>query len=164
MTVFVTVLVVAAFLCALVAGLLFAFAVVVMPGIGGLSDGEFIRAFQAIDRVVQNNQPLFLAVWVGSAVAILAAAVLGVWHLSGFARWLVIGAAVIYVMGVQLPTITVNVPLNDTLQRLDVPTMDEPARQQARFNFEPRWNQWNVVRTVCAGLTSALLIIVILKV
>jgi uncharacterized membrane protein len=164
MTAFMTILVVATFLSALVAGLLFVFAVVVMPGIGSLSDRDFIRAFQVIDRVVQNNQPLFLLVWVGSAVAVLVAAVLGVWHLGGIDRWLVIGAAVIYVIGVQAPTITINVPLNDTLQRLDVSTMSEPARQQARLNFEPRWNQWNVVRTVCASLTSALLMIVILKV
>ena len=71
------VLVVATFLCALVAGLLFAFAVVVMPGIGRLDDGGFIRAFQAIDRVIQNNQPLFMSVWVGSVLALISATVLG---------------------------------------------------------------------------------------
>ena len=55
----------ATFLCSLVAGFLFAFALVVMPGIRSLNDREFIRAFQVIDRVIQNNQPIFMLVWVG---------------------------------------------------------------------------------------------------
>jgi uncharacterized membrane protein len=37
----------------LVAGFLFAFAAVIMPGIRSLGDRAFIRAFQVIDRVIQ---------------------------------------------------------------------------------------------------------------
>ena len=51
------VLILATLLCSLVAGFLFAFATVVMPGIKTLNDREFIRAFQVIDGVIQNNQP-----------------------------------------------------------------------------------------------------------
>jgi hypothetical protein len=69
-------LILATFLCSLVAGLLFAFAVVVMPGIGSLRDRDYIRAFQVIDRVIQNNQPLFMLVWVGSVLALVASVVL----------------------------------------------------------------------------------------
>ena len=65
----------ATFLCSLVAGFLFAFAAVVMPGIRSLDDGGFIRAFQVMDRIIQNNQPLFVLVWVGSVLALVAAAV-----------------------------------------------------------------------------------------
>src|SRR6187551_2026856 len=93
LTMFHAVLVVATFLCALVAGLLFAFAVVVMPGLRRLDDGGFIRAFQAIDRVIQNKQPLFMSVWVGSVLALVAAAGLGVSVLSGADRLLIIAAA-----------------------------------------------------------------------
>jgi uncharacterized membrane protein len=82
-TTFRAVLMFATFLCSLVAGFLFAFAVVVMPGIRSLDDSGFIRAFQVIDRVIQNNQPLFVLVWVGSVFALIAAAVLGMWTLSG---------------------------------------------------------------------------------
>ena len=99
------VLVVATFLCALVAGLLFAFAVVVMPGIRSLDDRGFIRAFQAIDRVIQNNQPLFMSVWVGSVLALISAAVLGVSALSGADRLLIIVAALLYLLCVQFPTV-----------------------------------------------------------
>ena len=71
MGIFQIALLVATFLCSLVAGLLFVFAVVVMPGIGNLNDREFIRAFQVMDRVIQNNQPLFMLVWLGSVVALV---------------------------------------------------------------------------------------------
>src|ERR687891_1319147 len=108
MTVFQAALISAAFLCSLVAGLLFAFAVVVMPGIRSLDDDGFIRAFQAIDRVIQRNQPLFIIVWVGSVLTLVAAAVLGLGSLSGFDRVLIIVAALVYVLCVQLPTIAIN--------------------------------------------------------
>jgi len=44
-----------------------------MPGISSLTDREFIRAFQAMDGIIQDNQPLFILVWVGSAVAVIVA-------------------------------------------------------------------------------------------
>jgi len=72
------VLILATLLCSLVAGFLFAFATVVMPGIKKLSDRDFIRAFQVIDGVIQNNQPVMVAVWMGSILAAIAAAGLGI--------------------------------------------------------------------------------------
>ena len=48
--------------CSLVAGLLFGFAVVVMPGIAKLADKEYLLAFKHMDGIIQNNQPLFVLV------------------------------------------------------------------------------------------------------
>lgn len=156
-------LLVASLLCSLVAGFVFAFAVVVMPGIASLGDGEFLRAFQGVDRVIQNNQPVFLLVWVGSVVALLASAALGLGQLDGTGRLLMIAAVLVYVLGVQLPTITVNVPLNNRVQALEVGAMDEAARAAARQEFESPWNRWNRIRTVLASLTSVLLFVVLLR-
>jgi len=164
MTLFQAVLLSAAFLCSLVAGLLFAFAAVVMPGIKRLDNGDFIRSFQVMDRVIQNNQPLFVVVWVGSVLALLTAAVLGLWELSGANRLLLAITALIYLIGVQLPTITINIPLNNALQKLDVGRMDDTTRKRARDGFEPRWNRWNVMRAVGASLTSVLLVLLLLRV
>lgn len=164
MTIFHAVLVLATFLCSLVAGLLFAFAVVVMPGIRSLDDGGFIRAFQAIDRVIQNNQPLFVFVWVGSVLALIAAAVLGTWALSGADRLLIIVAALLYLLCVQLPTVTINIPLNNEIQKLDPDSMNETTRKRAREAFEPRWNRWNAIRTACASLASIVLMFLLMSV
>ena len=163
MTLFQALLMTATFLCSLVAGFLFAFAVVIMPGIRSLDDGGFIRGFQVIDRVIQNNQPLFMFVWVGSALSLIAAAVFGFWALGGADRLLLTVAAFVYLLGVQLPTVTINIPLNNALQKLDPSTMSETMRKRARADFEVRWNRWNAIRTACASLTSILMLILLFR-
>lgn len=163
MGIFQLTLIAATLLCSLVAGFLFAFAAVVMPGIGNLGSGEFLRAFQVIDRVIQNNQPLFLLVWMGSVAALLASAVLGFGQLDGVGRLLLIGAVLVYLLGVQLPTVTINIPLNNTVQSLAIDGMDETAHEAARRDFESRWNRWNSIRTVLAILVSVLLIVLLIR-
>jgi len=156
-------LIVATFLCSLVAGFLFAFAVVVMPGIGNMGDGEFLRAFQVMDRVIQNNQPIFMLVWLGSVVALLTSAALGIGQLDGTGRVLILAAVLVYLLGVQLPTATINIPLNNAVQSLEIDAMDQSAREVARRDFESRWNSWNSIRTVLAALVSVLLITLLLR-
>jgi uncharacterized membrane protein len=163
MLLFQAALLLAAFLCSLVMGLLFAFAIVVMPGIRRLDDDGFIRSFQVIDKVIQNNQPLFVFVWVGSVLALVAAALMGIWQVSGTDRLLVIVAALIYVLGVQLPTVTINIPMNNELQRLDLGSIDEVARKHARSNFEARWNRWNAIRAACSTVTCIVLLFLLLR-
>lgn len=150
---------VAILLCGLVAGVLFAFAVVVMPGIARLGDHGLLRAFQVIDGVIQDNQPLFLAVWLGSVLAVLAVAVLAVASGDGAGRVAAIAAAVVWLGGVQAPTVLVNVPLNNALQAHDVARLDDDAAAAARAAFEPRWNRWNAVRTALAVVTVVLLLL-----
>jgi len=161
MEIFAIALILATFLCSLVAGFLFAFALVAMPGLGNLNNREFIRAFQVMDRVIQNNQPLFILVWAGSVVALVASIGLGVGRLDGAGWLLLVSAALVYLFGVQLPTRAVNIPLNNKLQTLDVDTTDEDSIQAARKVFEPRWNRWNSIRTILACLASLLLIILL---
>jgi uncharacterized membrane protein len=134
-----------------------------MPGLKRLNDWEFIRAFQVIDGVIQNNQPIFVAVWVGSIVALLASIALGWGQLNGNQHLLMILASLIYLLGVQLSTFTINVPLNNKLQTLNVDEMTETALKSARMDFEPRWNQWNLIRTFLAIVTSALLMILLFR-
>ncbi len=156
-------LVSATLLCSLVAGFVFAFACVAMPGLGTLGDREFLHGFQVIDRVIQNNQPLFVLVWAGSAVTLLLSAVLGLGRLAGPDRALLLAALAVYLVGVQLPTLAINVPLNNRLQTLDLAVMEEDSLAEARAAFEPRWNRWNLIRTLLATLTAALLIVLVLR-
>lgn len=154
-------LIITTFLCSLTAGFLFAFAVVAMPGIKNLNDKEFIRAFQVMDKVIQNNQPIFMLVWAGSVVVLIITAGLSFGKLEGLSALLMGGAVLCYLLGVQLPTATMNIPLNNTLQSHDVDTMTAEILEKARQEFEPRWNQWNMIRTGFASLTSLLLIILL---
>lgn len=164
MGLFETTLILAAFLCSLVAGFLFAFAIVIMPGINNLNDREFIRVFQVIDGIIQNNQPIFMLVWVGSVLALMASVALGIGQQDIAGRMLIILSALIYLFGVQLPTMVINVPLNNKLQSLDVEAMNETSRKVARDNFESRWNRWNKIRTALSSLASVLLIILVFRI
>ncbi|MBP7777382.1 MAG: DUF1772 domain-containing protein [Acidobacteria bacterium] len=157
------VLVLATFLCSLVAGFLFAFAVVVMPGIKPLGDREFLRAFQAMDRVIQKGQPLFGLVWLGSVVALVAGLALGAGQTSGLETVLLALAGGVYLLGVQLPTFIINIPLNNALQALDVDGADEATLRTTRERFEPRWNRWNTIRAAFSTMTSAMLIVLLLR-
>ncbi len=147
-------LILATFLTSLVAGFLLAFAIVVMPGIRALPDRQFIRAFQVMDRIIQNNHPLFVVVWAGSVVTTIVAALFGLWHLDDIARVALLLATFVYLVGVQLPTITINVPLNNRLQTFDTSAADTTMQKQARTEFESRWNRWNALRTLLATLVS----------
>lgn len=155
MTAFEVVLLLATLLCGMVAGLVLGFAVVVMPGIATLGDREFLRAFQVIDGVIQRGQALFGIVWLGSAAAALLALVLGFGQLPEWDRVVLALAALGYLLGVQLPTAAINIPLNNQIQELDVASLDDPACQRARMGFEARWNRWNSVRAAVATVVTA---------
>ncbi len=149
---------VAALLCGLVAGLVLGFALVVMPGIAALEDRDYLRAFQAIDGVIQRGQPVFGLVWLGSALAVVLAMALGGIQLAGPPRLGLWGTGAAYLLGVQLPTIVVNIPLNNALQTLDLGSAEESVCREARLMFEGRWNRWNVARTLVAtGVTAGLM-------
>lgn len=160
-TIFSNMLMLAAFLCALATGFIFIFAIVIMPGIGALNNRDFLKAFQVIDGVIQRGQPLFILVWVGSVGALLIATFLGFSQLEGIARILIVVAAVVYVLGMQFPTVAINVPLNNRVQTLDLDTLDETSAATERQNFEERWNRWNIIRTAFASVASILLLVVI---
>lgn len=156
-------LLVATLLCTLVAGFLFAFAVVVMPGLRALSAREYLRAFQVMDGVIQRNDPVFLAVWIGSVVALLVAAGIGFTQHDGLERWLLLAALGIYLLGVQLPTAAINVPLNNQLQALVLSEQDDDAQASLRAEFESRWVRSNAVRTLLACVVGVMLLVVLVR-
>ncbi len=163
MTTFEIALIISTFLCSLVAGFLFAYAVVVMPGIKNLDDKAFIEVFQVTDRIIQNNQPLFILLWIGSLVAVIIATALGVSHLEGVDLYGLILAVSLYVTGVQAITIVVNLPLNNQLQKIDASALDSQQLKAARDLFESRWNAANVIRTAVACGVSLMLILLLFR-
>jgi uncharacterized membrane protein len=158
-TPFEMILITATLLCSLVAGFLLAFAIVVMPGLRRLDDAGYVQGFRAIDRVIQDGQPLFMLVWLGSLVSLIVTAAMGWSRLDGPWPMLVAGTAVVYLLGVHVPTVAVNIPLNNRLQALPVEKLGPAEFRTARLDFESRWNRWNVSRTVVTILVSVLLIV-----
>jgi uncharacterized membrane protein len=158
-------LVIATLLVGLVAGFFFTFSVIFMPGLRRLSNKDYIRAFQAVDSVLQNGlpavptRPIFGIVFFGAILSLVASFVLGVNASTGANQFLLIAAVLLYGFGMILPTMRVHLPLNNKLQTLKVDTMSDDERARARSNFEPRWNRWNAVRTVATILAFFLLVI-----
>ena len=150
-------------LSSLVAGLLFGFAVVVMPGIAKLADKEFLHAFKHIDGIIQNNQPLFILVWAGSILSTITTLVLGAMGLTGSQLYLLSGASALYLLGIQFPTFRFNIPLNNMLQTYEIDAMDESEAANARADFETPWNRWNRFRTVNAVVSVSLLLLLLLS-
>ena len=150
--------------CALVAGLVFGFAVVVMPGIAKLPDRDFLMAFKWMDAVIQNRQPLFMLVWVGSIVSVVSLLVLGTLQLRGIALYVMWFASGLYLCAVQGPTLRFNIPLNNAVQALELERLGDAELAQARAQFETPWNRWNRFRTVAAIVSVvALLMLPLLR-
>jgi uncharacterized membrane protein len=128
----------------LIAGLYFAWAVAVMPGLAGLDDLAFVDAAQQLDDAIRS--PLFFVIF-AAGFALTGAGI----YLSGRlgARqaipWIV-AALVLY--GIQsLITMGIHEPLNQ-----DLVDAGDPSRiadlAGVREAFEDEWVAWHIVRTV----------------
>ncbi|WP_430451834.1 anthrone oxygenase family protein [Rhodopirellula europaea] len=103
-------------------------------------------------------------VWVGSVAAIIVAAVIGFSQIDGANRAILIAAAVVYLLGVQLPTVRINIPLNNKIQAIDVEQKDDQELLVARGEFEDKWNRWNVFRTVVSIAIALSLHVLLLRI
>ena len=151
-------------LCSLVAGLLFAFAVVVMPGIAKLDDKEYLLAFKHMDGIIQDNHPLFILVWAGSILSVIITLVMGIMNLSGGDIYLLGFASVLYLLGVQLPTFRFNIPLNNSIQEMDIAALEESEAASSRADFENPWNRWNRIRTFNSIITVSMLLFLLTRI
>ena len=134
-------------LCALAAGFILTYAIIVMPGLSKLDDKEFIKAFQVTDGIIQNNQPIFILIWVGSIISVLVTIITSILSLGIVEAWLIIFAGVIYLLGVQGITISIHLPLNKHIQKIDINSTNSQTLSEVRKNFETKWNYFNNIRT-----------------
>jgi uncharacterized membrane protein len=140
--------------CGVIGGVFFAFSTFVMKASNALPPPQGIAAMKSINVVVLN--PLFLGVFLGTAVgcvALVISSLLG-WEKPGAA--LVLAGGVLYLVGTLLVTIACNVPRNDALAALD-PVGAESS--QFWTNYIRVWTAWNHVRTIAAIAASGLMMI-----
>ena len=115
-------------LCSLVTGFILTYAIVVMPGLSKLDDKEFIKAFQVTDGIIQNNQPIFILIWVGSIISVLITIIISIFTLGILEGWKIIFVSLVYLIGVQAITIIIHLPLNRRIQNLSLIHISEPTR------------------------------------
>jgi|TARA_B100000378_G_scaffold118312_1_gene94878 uncharacterized membrane protein len=155
-------LVFAVLTCSLVTGFIFTYAVVVMPGFSKLEDKEFLRAFQVTDGVIQNNQPLFMLTWVGSIISVLSVMAISILSLGVSDAWIIFVVGLIYLLGVQGITISIHLPLNNHIQKIDINDMNNQSLNEERTNFEMRWNYFNKIRTFIAFAASLSFLLILM--
>ena len=147
--------------CSLLTGLIFTYAIIVMPGLSKLSDKEFLRAFQVTDAVIQNNQPLFILTWIGSIVSLLSAILISILSVGLSEAWLIALIGAVYLVGVQGITISIHLPLNNHIQKLKIDELNVQTLSEERLKFETKWNYFNNIRTGIAFAVSLSLLIVL---
>ena len=140
-------LIVSALSCGLVTGFILTYAIVVMPGLAKLTDRNFLRAFQVTDEIIQNNQPLFMLIWVDSIISVMSTIFTSLVYVGFPQASSTLLVCIIYLVGVQGITITIHVPLNNRVQNLKVDELDDQATSQGRSVFEPKWNRFNYIRS-----------------
>jgi len=155
-------LVFAVLTCSLVTGFIFTYAVVVMPGFSKLEDKEFLRAFQVTDGVIQNNQPLFMLTWVGSIISVFSVMAISILSLGVSDAWIIFVVGLIYLLGVQGITISIHLPLNNHIQKIDINDMNNQSLNEERTNFEMRWNYFNKIRTFIAFAASLSFLLILM--
>ena len=141
-------------LCSLVTGFIRTYAIVVMPGLSKLDDKEFIKAFQVTDGIIQNNQPIFILIWVGSIISVVSTIIISIFTLGILEGWKIIFVSLVYLIGVQAITIIIHLPLNRRIQNIDINSTNLQSLNEERKNFETKWNYFNNIRTVVAFLVT----------
>ena len=139
--------------CGLVAGIFFAFSSFIMQALARLPPAHGIAAMQSINVAVIN--PLFLTVFLGTAVACVCATIASFVRDAAGAGFVLAGA-MLYVVGTLLVTMRCNVPRNDLLARVDPESMEGAS---AWVGYVASWTAWNHVRTAAAFAASVMLIV-----
>ena len=135
------------------AGLFFAFSVSVMPGLDGIAADQAIRAMRSINRKILN--PVFFVAFVGAPVAAAVTGGLLLWLDQTAAAVVSFLAAAAYVLGAFVPTVVVNVPLNEALDAAEVPTDPHDAARRWT-DYSGRWTRWNTLRAAFSTVSLLL--------
>lgn len=151
------VLVAATTTTAMLAGIFYGWSVSVIPGIAKLSNTEYLNAFQAMNRAILN--PLFFLVFMGTVLLLPLAAYLNYSQPASMRFWLIVAAAVLYIVGTFGITMFANVPMNEALDKFNMATASEEAKEMQRTIFEGPWNRLHHIRTFIGIVATVLMII-----
>lgn len=130
----------------LIAGAFFVFSVAIMEAFRRLPPQEGMAAMQSINVVIQN--PMFLGVFMGTALLSIAASIVAVLNWNTSAAKFLLAGALLYFFGSFVVTVAFNVPLNNALDAASKTT----AEGQAVWNqYLSNWTFWNHIRTVASA-------------
>lgn len=138
----------------LIAGAFFAFSSFVMIALARLPVPHGIAAMQSINIVVIS--PLFLGVFMGTAIFGAILAVMALADLSAPTAPYLLAGGLFYAVGCLGVTMVFNVPLNNQLAAV---APEEPTSVQVWTKYLAGWVPWNHLRTIGALLACAAFIL-----
>jgi uncharacterized membrane protein len=151
------VLVAAGTLTGLLAGLLYAFSVAVVPALRAIKGTAHISAAQAINVKIIN--PVFMLSFLGPVVLLPLAAFL---HRDTPQFAPLVAASILDIIGAVGVTVAGNVPLNEKLDKIDVSKLSEAEADQIRNDYQgpgSPWMRFHTIRTLAATAATALVFI-----
>lgn len=136
------------------AGFFYAWEVSVIPGTKQISDRSYLEAMQTINRAILN--PAFLVVFTGTLLLLVISSYMQYRASVNLSFWFMLGATLAYATGTFGVTMSGNVPMNETLDALDLASQTADGLRDFRGSFERRWNQLHSIRTVFSVLSFGL--------
>ncbi|MEL7155900.1 MAG: anthrone oxygenase family protein [Actinomycetota bacterium] len=135
----------------LVGGLFFGWSVSVIPGTARTDDRTYVSTMQHINRAIVN--PGFIIPFLGLPVVMALAAYLH-WRVGERRRaGLLLGATVVYLVGVLGVTFGANVPRNNALEAFDLAGAEPADLGNRRRTYEQGWNRWHQIRAAASVAT-----------
>lgn len=135
-------------------GFFFAWSVSTMWGLDTASPQVAIEAMQRMNASVRNAY--FGAAFFGTPLVLAATTALFVITGNRTSAAMVGLATLVYLSGVLMVTITVNVPLNEQLAHTATPAAIERATE-TWIAYSAPWQRANTIRTMAGGVTLLLL-------
>jgi uncharacterized membrane protein len=134
------------------AGFFWSFSVVVMPGLNDADPLAAMRSMQAINDGVQNM--MFAIGFFGAPLLCILMVLHSIARFQGIPSAMILGASIVYLLGVFSVTFLFNVPLNQDLAAVDA---SSASNATLMVDYIEDWTIWNHVRTGASLLSLFLL-------
>jgi len=142
--------------CGLLAGTYFAFSTFVMTALARMDPLHAVSAMNSINSTILRSW--FMLLFFGTTLTSAALAILGLARRGERGGTAMIAGGLIYVAGMFLCTVFLNVPLNNTLAEVGRASTDV-ATAWGRYLRE--WTMWNHLRALSSTAAFALYVSVI---
>ena len=94
-------------------------------------------------------------------MSVLSTIITSILSLGILDAWLIIFVSVVYLLLVQGITILIHLPLNKSIQNIDINSSNSETLSKMRKSFETKWNYFNNVRTVVAFFVVLIFLLIL---
>lgn len=147
-------------LTGLSAGLFYAWAVSVIPGTRQVANSTYLETMQSINRAILN--PGFYLIFFGSLLLLVVSTIQQYRIGLDTSFWLMLAACLAYLIGTFGVTVFGNVPLNESLDVIQLGELSLEQLASTRQQYEVSWNRLHMIRTAFAVLSFACSLLAVL--